>query len=62
MYPSANIVVYVNLDDFFEAVQQKLKTEKPLYLCISYETDILALENFLEYTKEWIYFATQIKT
>lgn len=56
MYPSANIVIFVNLEDFFEKVEQMLKLH-PLYLCVSYDTDLLALEQFTGYVREWSIFA-----
>lgn len=56
MYPSANIVVFVNLDEIMEQVEQLLE-KHPVYLCVSYDTDLLALESIIGYTKEWIAFA-----
>lgn len=56
MYPSANIVVFVNLEDIFAQVEQVLKSH-PLYLCVSYDTDLLALEPVIGYGKEWCDFA-----
>ena len=55
MYSSAYIVVFVNLEDFFSEVKALSKDEN-MYLCISYDTDILALENLLGYGKAWIEF------
>ncbi|WMJ88935.1 SPL family radical SAM protein [Anaerocolumna sp. MB42-C2] len=52
MYPSANLVIFVNLEDIFNEVENLLKSY-PVYLCISYDTDLLALENKLGYVKEW---------
>ena len=40
MYPSANIVVFVNLEDIFAEVAQKLENHS-LYLCVSHDTDLL---------------------
>ncbi|TGK10955.1 SPL family radical SAM protein [Leptospira stimsonii] len=57
MYSSANLVVFVNNEDYIRETAEQLKLSKPLYLCISYDTDLLALENTLEYCKEWIFFA-----
>ncbi len=61
MYPSANIVVFVNLEDYFEAtieaIGKRLNTEQPLYLCISYDTDLLAFERLAPYCRKWIEFA-----
>ncbi len=56
MYPSANIVVFVNIEAIFNEVEQLLKQQN-IYLCISYDTDILALENLVGYAREWINFA-----
>lgn len=56
MYPSANIVVFVNLEDYFESIQQMLKSG-PLYLCVSYDTDLLALEQVTGYVDAWSRFA-----
>lgn len=57
MYPSANLVVFVNLEEIFEEVEQLLD-KHPVYLCVSYDTDLLAMEQILGYVKEWISFAT----
>ncbi|WP_330587568.1 spore photoproduct lyase family protein [Anaerocolumna sedimenticola] len=56
MYPSANLVIFVNLEDIFHEAENLLKSY-PVYLCISYDTDLLALENRLGYVKEWHGFA-----
>jgi spore photoproduct lyase len=56
MYPSANIVVFVNLEDIFDVVRMLLKN-CPVYLCISYDTDLLALEKFLGFSEKWFEFA-----
>lgn len=52
MYPSANLVIFVNLEDFFEEVEKKL-LEHPMYICVSYDADMLALESILHYGKLW---------
>lgn len=57
MYSSANLVVFVNNEEYIKETEEQLKLTKPLYLCISYDTDLLALENTLGYCKEWILFA-----
>jgi len=58
MYASANQVCFVNLDDFFSAtgraIQNRPDPEQPLYLCISYDTDLLAFESVAPYCREWI--------
>lgn len=56
MYPSANMVVFVNLEKVFEQVEVLLDRH-PVYLCVSYDTDLLAVEHILGYVKEWIGFA-----
>lgn len=58
MYPSANIVVFVNLEDYFEGIRQMLKSG-PLYLCVSYDTDLLALEPVMGYADAWSRFAAE---
>lgn len=55
MYPSGNIVVFVNLDDIFDEIRVLLK-KHPMYLCISYDTDMLAMEQITGYAGEWISF------
>lgn len=55
MYNSANIVIFVNIEDYFKDIL-KHKNEK-LYICISYDSDLLALENITGFTRDWIEFA-----
>ncbi len=55
MYPSANVVVFVNIEDYFSRIEKLIKNH-PVYLCISYDTDILAFENLIGYGKKWIEF------
>lgn len=55
MYPSANIVIFVNLEDIFAEAEQMLKSH-PLYLCVSYDTDLLAMEQLIGYVREWCFF------
>lgn len=56
MYPSANIVLFINIEDVFAQVEELLM-KHPVYLCISYDTDLLALEGILGYVRRWIEFA-----
>ena len=58
MYPSANIVVFVNLEDIFAEVERVLENH-PLYLCVSYDTDLLAMEQIIGYVREWCDFAVK---
>lgn len=59
MYPSGNVVLFVNLDDIFDEVY-KLLQKHPVYLCVSYDTDLLAVENIFGYTKRWVDFAERL--
>lgn len=52
MYPSANIVIFVNIEDYFEDAK-KLSKEGPISLSISYDTDMLALEGITGYVGKW---------
>ena len=64
MYSSANIVVFTNTEEVKDAVKKQILERKypdePLLLSLSYNTDILALENILPLTKQWIDFANNI--
>ncbi|WIF94180.1 SPL family radical SAM protein [Caminicella sporogenes] len=60
MYPSANIVIFVNIEDIFREVEIMLK-KHPVYLCISYDSDILALEGITSYVSYWLGFASKHK-
>lgn len=55
MYQSANMVVYVNREDFMNATLPLL--DKPLLVCISYDTDLLAVESFIGENQAWLAFA-----
>ena len=55
MYPSGNMVVFLNLRDIFNRVKELLR-EHPVYLCVSYDTDLLAAEALTGYVKEWMKF------
>lgn len=56
MYPSGNMVLFVNIEDYFKEVSQKL-LEHSMYVCISYDTDLLAVEGLTHITQKWIDFA-----
>lgn len=58
LYPSANLVLFVNLEDTLEVVKEHLK-EKKLYICISYDTDLLAIEQMTGFVADWIAFASE---
>ncbi len=55
MYPSGNMVIFVNIEDYFNKIRTMLK-EHPMYICISYDTDLLAVEGLCGFTQKWIDF------
>lgn len=55
MYPSGNLVIFLNLEDIFAEVETLLQ-KHPVYLCISYDTDLLAIEHLSGYVKAWTEF------
>lgn len=58
MYPSGHVVVFVNLEDYFNELETLLKAH-PVYLCISYDTDLLALEQTFSFVSKWLSFAKE---
>ena len=56
MYPSGHNVAFLNMDDYFNEVGQLLK-QHPVYLCISYDTDLLAVEGRFGFVRKWLEFA-----
>lgn len=56
MYPSGHVVVFINLEDYFKELEELL-AKHPVYLCISYDTDLLALEHRFGFVKRWLMFA-----
>lgn len=54
---SPNMVVFVNDRDFIEAAEKQLGNSQPGYLCISYDTDLLAIEDIFGYCATWIEYA-----
>ncbi len=61
MYPSANIVIFTNLEDYFTQTDSLLEEKGEVYLSISYDTDLLAFENIVPYCKKWIEYASSRK-
>lgn len=55
MYPSGNIVIFVNYDDYFSEIE-KILAKHDMYICISYDTDLLAMENLTGFVDKWIRF------
>jgi spore photoproduct lyase len=58
LYPSAYPVVFVNLEDTFREVEEMLK-EHPVYLCVSYDTDLLGMEWLCGYASRWSSFCAE---
>lgn len=58
MYPSGNIVMFLNLEDYFDEVKRLLK-EHPMYICVSYDTDLLALNGITGMLNRWIEFVDE---
>ena len=56
MYSSGYPVIFVNLEDYFLECETLLR-QHPVYLCISYDTDLLAAEALTGYIREWTAFA-----
>lgn len=56
MYPSGNLVVFVNLEDIFDEIE-KVLGEHDVYVCVSYDTDLMAFEGVTGYTEAWVQFA-----
>lgn len=56
MYPSGNLVVFTQLEKIMQEVEDLLQ-QFPVYLCISYDTDLLAMEDLLHYVEQWADFA-----
>jgi len=57
LYPSAHLVIFVNLEDYFKEIDKLIERNK-IYLSISYETDLLALEYLTGFTRKWIEYAS----
>ncbi len=58
LYPTGNIAVSVNIDDCFKELDRILAI-KDVYLCISYDTDLLAMEKMLGYVGKFIKYASE---
>lgn len=61
MYPSGNLVIFVNLEDYFEELE-KILSGHSAYVCVSYDTDLMALEGVTEFVAEWGKFAKRQKS
>ena len=56
MYPSANLVLFLNVEEYFSDCQRLIKEKGSLYLCISYDTDLLALEELYPFVERFARF------
>ena len=59
MYPSSNLVMFLNLEDYFSVCRKWIAEKGSLYLCISYDTDLLAMEGIYPYVEEFARFLNQ---
>lgn len=57
LYPSANTVLFVNLEDAFEQLTPYLVEDT--LVATSYDTDTMAIESLTHQTKGWLDFATR---
>lgn len=55
MYPSGNIVIFVNIEDIFSQLEELLQRHR-VYLCVSYDTDLMALEDLTGFVEKWVEF------
>lgn len=57
MYQSGNIVIFSDIEYIFNEIRKLLS--QPVYLCVSYDTDLLAFESTFSFVKKWIEFTIQ---
>lgn len=60
MYSTGNIVLFVNMDDYERQVLSLLQ-DGPLYLSVSYDTDLLALQGIADLSSFWVDLAKKNK-
>ena len=51
-------MIFINIEDIF-AQLETLLAKHPVYLCVSYDTDLLALENIAGFVKKWAEFTVE---
>lgn len=60
LFSGAHLVLFVNNNDFIYHTQQLIdKLNEPVYLALSYDTDLLAIEHLFPYCAAWIDFANK---
>lgn len=52
MYPSGNLVIFINIEDIFAELEEIL-AKHDVYLCVSYDTDLMALEDMTGFVRAW---------
>ena len=57
LFLSGDIVFFVNSQPFFKAADRIIQERGSIYLCISYDTDLLAFENVIPNCRRWINWA-----
>lgn len=58
MYPGGNLVVFVNLEDYFAELDTLLQ-KHPVYLCCSYDSDLTGLSGILPHAKAFCRYALE---
>lgn len=53
MYPSSNIVIFVNIEDYFENLEKISKDYEDIYLSVGYETDAVLFEFIYPFLNLW---------
>ena len=56
VYPSANIVIFVNIEDIFDELDKMLENQS-IYLCVSYDTDLLGIDFLTNFVNKWYVFS-----
>lgn len=57
MYTTGNIVIFVNQSEIFSHIEKEILQNQEVYISTSYDSDILAFESILPFTRNWITFA-----
>ncbi len=57
LYACGHLVIFVNNNAFIQAVERDLLTGPALYLAISYESDLLALNPLTHFVEDWLVLA-----
>lgn len=60
MYSSSYIVIFVNIDDYFESIRNCSKNEDNVYISLSHESDLLSLEPLTRNIRSWAVLANEL--